>query len=206
MKQDRLGLLRKRVAREAALLLYTSQEKEYKQAKKKAAKTIQIRVLPSNYEIAKELDKIAEENEGSKRRELLVRMRTEALQLMAPLIKFNPRLIGSVWRGTANRTSDIDVVVFAQNPRHVLDQLQKTKYEITSSSWQQVTKRGKKESSFHIHLRLPSGDRTEVIVRSPEKRSQLGTCEIYGDALTGLDFQQLQNVLNNWPFQRFVPT
>jgi len=68
LKGNRLPSLRKRVAREAATLLYTSQEKEYKQAKKRAAKMLRVRVLPSNLEVAEELDKIAEEKEGSSRR------------------------------------------------------------------------------------------------------------------------------------------
>jgi hypothetical protein len=65
LKGNRLTSLRKRVAREAATLLYSSQEKEYKQAKKRAAKMLSVRVLPSNLEVAEELDKIAEEKEGS---------------------------------------------------------------------------------------------------------------------------------------------
>ncbi|MGD8507086.1 MAG: hypothetical protein PVF15_10545, partial [Candidatus Bathyarchaeota archaeon] len=66
MKEEnsRLPFLKKRVAREAALLLYTAQEKEYKQAKKRAAENLGARALPSNSEVARELDAIAEEREG----------------------------------------------------------------------------------------------------------------------------------------------
>jgi predicted nucleotidyltransferase len=198
--------LRKRVAREAAVLLYTSQEKEYKQAKKRAAETLRVRVLPSNLEVAEELDKIAEEKEGPSRRELLIQMRKEALQIMESLKDFNPRLVGSVWRGTAHRNSDIDIVTFSRDPEAVLDQLQKSKYRVAGSEWRSVTKRGEKESSFHIHLILPSGDEAEVVVRSPEKMGLLGRCEIYGDALTGLSPLQLAKVLKEKPLQKFVPT
>jgi len=51
--------LRKRIAREAASLLYFGAEKEYKQAKLKAAKTVKSKFLPTNLEVALELDKIA---------------------------------------------------------------------------------------------------------------------------------------------------
>jgi predicted nucleotidyltransferase len=61
--------LKYRVAREAATLLYFGAEKEYKQAKTKAAQTFGVHFLPSNLEIALELDKISEENEGAKRKE-----------------------------------------------------------------------------------------------------------------------------------------
>jgi len=206
LEGGRLTRLRKRAAREAAVLLYTSQEKEYKQAKKRAAKTLGVRVLPSNLEVVEELDKIAEEKEGSSRRERLFQMRKEALQIMDALKDFNPRLVGSVWRGTAHQNSDIDILTFTQNPKSVLGQLQKNKYRITSSEWRSVTKRGKKESSFHIYLVLPSGDEAEVVVRSPEEMSRTERCEIYGDAVTGLSYPQLLRVLKEEPLQKFVPT
>lgn len=206
MKNARPIRLRERVAQEAALLLYTSQEKEYKQAKKRAAKTLGARVLPSNLEVAKELDKIAEEREGLSRREMLIRMRKEALKIMEILKDFNPRLFGSVWRGTAHRNSDIDIVAFFQDPKVVLEQLQKSKYRVTSSEWQKVTKRGEKESSFHIYLLLPSGDEGEVVVRNPKKAGSLERCEIFGDPLTGLSRLQLLRVLKKKPLQKFVPT
>ena len=56
--------LKNKVAREAATLLYFGAEKEYKQAKDRAAETLGTHFLPSNRDIALELDKIAEENEG----------------------------------------------------------------------------------------------------------------------------------------------
>ncbi len=206
MEANRLTDLRKRVAREAAILLYTSQEKEYKQAKKRAAKTLGFRVLPSNLEVAEELDKVAEEKEGPSRGERLFQMRKGALQIMESLKNFNPRLVGSVWRGTAHQNSDIDILAFSQDPKVVLGQLQENKYKITSSEWRSVTKRGKKESSFHIHLVLSSGYEAEVVVRDPEKMGRAERCEIYGDAVTGLSPPQLQKVLKEKPLQKFVPT
>ena len=63
--------LKHRVTREAATLLYFGAEKEYKQAKQKAAQTFGVHFLPSNLEVALELDKIAEENEGRKTKRTL---------------------------------------------------------------------------------------------------------------------------------------
>ena len=56
--------LRCKIAKEAATLLYFGAEKEYKQAKVKAAKTLGAHFLPTNLEVAVELDKIAEAQEG----------------------------------------------------------------------------------------------------------------------------------------------
>ncbi len=206
LKGNRLPSLRKRVAREAATLLYTSQEKEYKQAKKQAAKILRVRVLPSNLEVAEELDKIAEEREGPSRRERLFQMRKEALKIMESLKDFNPRLVGTVWRGTVHQNSDIDILAFSQDPEIVLGKLQKNEYRITGSEWRSVTKRGKKEASFHIHFVLPYGYEAEVVVRNPEKMGRAERCEIYGDAVTGLSQPQLQKVLREKPLQKFVPT
>lgn len=206
MENNRSAGLRRRVAREAAVLLYTSQEKEYKQAKSRAAQTLGMRILPSNAEVAEELDEIAEEKEGSSRRERLSQMRKEAFQIMGVLKAFHPRLVGSVWRGTAHRNSDIDVVTFSSDHDAVLDSLVKGSFRVVRTEWCSVTKRGKKESSFHIYLVLSSGNEVEVVVRSPEKMSLLGKCEIYGDVVKGLSYSQLQRVLKENPLQRFVPT
>jgi predicted nucleotidyltransferase len=206
LKRNRTKILRSRVAREAALLLYTSQEKEYKQAKKRAAETLGVRVLPSNLEVAEELDRIAEEREGASRKKLLLRMRREAREIMEILEEFNPRLVGSVWRGTARRNSDIDILTFSQDPVQVLKQLQEHNFVAESSEWRSVTKEGRKEASFHIHLLLSSGDEVEVVVRSPDCLGQPERCETYGDVKTGLNLEQLTKVLKENPLQRFVPT
>jgi predicted nucleotidyltransferase len=205
LKSNRTKILRNRVAREAALILYTSQEKEYKQAKKRAAETLGVRVLPSNLEVAEELDRIAEEREGASRRELLLRMRREAHKIMEILRNFNPRLVGSVWRGTARQNSDIDIITFSQDHLQVLKQLQKHNFVSESSEWRSVTKEGRKEASFHIHILLPSGDEAEVVVRSPDYLGQPERCETYGDIKTGLNLNQLAKILKDNPLQKFVP-
>src|SRR5512136_812307 len=108
------------VAREAVTLLFFGAEKEYKQAKTKAAETLGTHFLPSNLEVALELDKIAEENEGPKRKQRLTEMRKEALQVMKLLSAYCPVLIGSVWRGTIKQGSDIDIAVYADEQEAVV--------------------------------------------------------------------------------------
>jgi predicted nucleotidyltransferase len=198
-------MLRERVAREAALLLYSSQEKEYKQAKQRAAEILNGRNLPSNREVAEELDRIAEEREGVSKKRLLLRMRMEAQEIMTAIKDYSPRLVGSVWRGTAHRSSDIDILAYTQNHIHVLNQLQKQNYNVKSSEWCSVTKEGKKEASFHIHIILPSGDEVEVVVRSLEYLGKPERCEIYSDVKKGLNLHELKNVLIEYQLQKFVP-
>ncbi len=202
---SRLPSLKNRVAREAALLLYTAQEKEYKQAKERATENLGARILPSNLAVARELDAIAEELEGASRHERLVQMRKEALKIMQILDDFTPRLVGSVWRGAINKNSDIDIVAFASTPNAVLASLQESSFSIVKTEWLSVTKAGRKEASFHIYVALPSGNEAEVVVRSVEKMNLYEKCEIYGDRVTGLNGSQLVKVLKEDPLARFVP-
>jgi predicted nucleotidyltransferase len=196
---------RKRVAREAAALLYTLQEKEYKQAKIRAAETCGTKVLPSNLEVVKELDRIAEEREGIARQEQLAQMRRETLQLMKILQNFHTLLVGSVWRGVIHRNSDIDIVTFHSSPEAILHIIKKNGFNVTHTDWRSITKQGKKKTSFHVYITLPSNNQVEIIVRNPEEKRQLGKCEIYGDEVTGLSYRELQQVLKENPTQRFTP-
>lgn len=204
MTISRLGALRKKVAREAAILLYTSEEKEYKQAKCKAAKTLRTWILPSNREIAEELDKIAEEHEGVSRKKRLIQMRKEALEIMKTLEDFKPRLIGSVWRGTANRKSDIDIVVFS-DPSSVIDRLREGGFNILGVEKVATTKRGEMRDSLHVYCELVSSDKVEIVIRKPEEAERMEPCEIYGDVVKGLNIEELERVLENDPLQKFLP-
>jgi predicted nucleotidyltransferase len=205
LTQQHRSNTRARVADEAATLLYARQEKEYKQAKLKAAKTLGVRILPSNTDIAEALDRLAEEREGEERRKELVTMREEALRIMKTLRKSHPVLTGSVWRGTARRGSDIDIAVFSDAPEKVQVELEKAGYKITKTEFQTVTKRGMKLLTFHIHLLLLPNHEVEVVVRGLERMNVKEPCEIYGDVQTGLSTVQLEQVMRTNPIQKFTP-
>jgi len=197
--------LRRKVAREAAFLIYTSQEKEYKQAKIRAAKILGARTLPSNREVAEELDAIAAELEGQSRLERLLSLRRSALEIMRCLEFYNPRLIGSVWRGTAHRNSDIDIVVFSSSPKKVLKKLRDEGFKVTKTEEVMITKKGNKESSLHIFVSLPINCEAEIIVRNPEEEERTEICEIYGDIIKGLNPDQLEDILEKDPYKKFIP-
>ena len=198
--------LRKRVAREAASLLYFGVEKEYKQAKLKAAKIVQFKFLPTNLEVALELDKIAEENEGPARKERLIQMRKEALRLMQVLKAYRPLLIGSVWRGTICYDSDVDIVVYHDEPEDILKILKQNNLKIMQAEWVAVTKKGKRKGSFHVHAELPTKEKAEIKIVQSLEAFMKEKCEIYGDEITGLSVQKLEKLLKENPAQRFVPS
>ena len=52
---------------------YIPPKKRVQQTKKRATRTLGARDLPSNREVAEELDRIAEEREGNQRKDLLLR-------------------------------------------------------------------------------------------------------------------------------------
>jgi len=197
--------LRGKIAREAATLLYFGAEKEYKQAKLKAAKTLGSHFLPTNREVALELDSIAEETEGAARKERLAQMREEALKMMKILEAYNPLLIGSVWRGTIRRGSDIDIALYHDSPSEIANLLKTNGFDVSKTEWTTVTKKGKTESSFHIYCETSGKQRMEIVVRSSEEASRKRKCEIFGDEIKGLSPHELEKLLKENPTQKFIP-
>ena len=197
--------LKCKIAREAATLLYFGAEKEYKQAKLKAAKTLGVHFLPTNLEVALELDRIAEENEGPARKERLIQMRTEALKTMKILEAYSPLLIGSVWRGAIRQGSDIDIALYHDSPGEIVNLLKANGFKISKTEWITVTKRGKTEISFHIYTETLGKQRIEIVVRSSEETHRKRKCEIFGDEIKGLNIQELEKLLKENPAQQFIP-
>ncbi len=197
--------LRSRIAREAAVLLYFGYEKEYKPAKIEAAKTFRSSFVPTNLEVAMELDRLADENEGFARIERLIRMRREALRLIKLLSAYQPLLIGSVWRGTIRKGSDIDLALYHDSPEEILV-LVKENLEVTRAERVTVTKCGRPQSSFHIHCDTPLGEKADIVIRSAEEAGMRRKCEIFGDEIRGLNQKELEQVLEENPAQKFLPS
>jgi predicted nucleotidyltransferase len=198
--------LKSRVAKEAATLIYFGAEKEYKQAKTKAAQTLGTHFLPSNLEVALELDKIAEENEGATRKTRLIQMRSEALKIMKLLNAFCPVLIGSVWRGTIRRGSDIDIAVYADDPEEIVAILRAEGVKVSKTAWTSVNKQGITLASFHIYAETAAKYGLEIVVRGREEAGKKRKCEVFGDELKGLTVKELEKTLAANPTQQFIPS
>jgi predicted nucleotidyltransferase len=196
---------KRRVAREAATLLYFGAEKEYKQAKTRAAETLGTHFFPSNLEVALELDKVAEENEGEKRKERLVEMRKEALDVMRLLSAFFPILIGSVWRGTVKMGSDIDIAVYTDDPEKIVSVLKAGGIKVSKTGWTTINKKGVTVESYHIYAQSASKHEVEIVARSTEEAGKKRRCETFGDELKGLTVRELQKILQSNPTQQFIP-
>jgi predicted nucleotidyltransferase len=189
---------RSSVAAEAARLLYSGAAEEYIQAKEIAAASLDVKAIPSNYEVAIELDRLADETEGVERQRRLVEMRKTALEVMNSLNAFSPRLIGSVWRGTARRGSDVDILALAQSPAEVETVLK----EYTIKEKGKVTFKG---GVHAYHFKLESDtDEVEVVVRTPAEYIE-DRCDIYGDIKHGITLPELERLLRVDPLRKFVP-
>lgn len=196
---------RVRIAKEAARLLYTGVSEEYKHAKEQAAINLGINAMPSNYEVAVELDLIAEQLEGEDRKQLLFRMRNTALSLMRALVEFTPVLIGSVWRGTARKGSDVDVTVYAIRSEDVKSSLNSSGYTVKKSMEVVTTKGGRPNRSHHLIIELDNGIQVEVVVRPQEEKEEMARCEVYGDIKKGLSLPELEKLMRGDPLRKFVP-
>jgi predicted nucleotidyltransferase len=196
---------RHEVAREAARLLYTGASEEYMHAKEQAARSLGIETMPSNHEVAVELDLLVDENEGQGRAELIIEMRGLALGLMRVLSNTKPVLRGSVWRGTARKGSDIDIDVYSDRPGDVKRLLEDSGYTVSSIEETVAVSGRETLRSTHIMVPLEDGIEGEVVVRPMEELGLEMRCEVYGDIKKGLRLPELEKLMNTDPLRKFVP-
>lgn len=193
------------VARQAAILLYEGFASEYKEAKDVAAENLGIRVMPSNYEVAMELRKYAEEVEGAAFAERLKSMREDALEVMKALSEFTPRLVGSVWRGVLTPRSDIDIEVYTEDINAVLLRLESVVSKI--SRWEEVNlpEQMKLGSLYRIRAKSKRGYDLEIIVKESGTLKKPARCEIFGDLKKGLSVDELEELLSRDSAELRVP-
>jgi len=195
---------RQSVAKEAARLIYIGAYEEYKQAKEAAARSLGVSPLPSNYEVALELDDIAEREEGLERTKRLARMREVALEVMRAVRNYSPVLTGSVWRGTARKGSDVDISVYAADSEQVNAALVREGIKVGKSEEVVASTRGQARRSVHVTLDFDDIE-VELVVRPLNEREEADRCEIYGDLKRGLTLPELEKLMKTDPLRKFVP-
>jgi predicted nucleotidyltransferase len=188
---------RRRVAWEAARLMYTREESEYFRAKVKAARRIagtdfKPSDLPSNREIRDEIQVMARMHEGDRRTEMLREMRLEALRMMRILKSFRPRLIGSTLTGHVRRGSDIDLHLFTDSLEPVTAALEAEGivYEVERK---RVRKQGEERNYTHVHVQ----DRFdfELTLYSSDKAHYVFKSSITGKPIERASIAQLEKLL-----------
>jgi hypothetical protein len=119
----KLNQIRREVASEAARIMATEGQGNYHLAKKKAAERVGVSqrlALPSNMEVQQALQDYQRLYGGVEHSKHLEHLRTEALNLMAFLADFSPRLVGPVLEGTAGKHSRISFHVFCDEPENLV--------------------------------------------------------------------------------------
>jgi len=115
--------LRQQVAAEAARILATEGQRNYGQAKRKAASRLGMSGragMPSNSEIEEQLKRYQRLYGGDEHAGGLSRMRASALEAMHFFACFRPKLVGPVLEGTADRHSRISLHLFCESPDDVI--------------------------------------------------------------------------------------
>ena len=189
--------LRRRIAWEAARLMYFREESEYYRAKMRAARAVQRgwvhpSDLPSNAEIRDEIELHARMFEGEGRDADLRSMRLEALWMMVKLERFDPKLIGSVLTGHIRHGSDIDLHLFSDSIEPITAQLDRDHllYDIERK---QIRKEGETRTYTHVHVR--DRRKFELTIYPRSKSSFVFTSSITGKAMERAGRAQLEELL-----------
>jgi hypothetical protein len=123
MSDTRDQRLRACIAQEAARILLDEGVEDYHLAKRKAAERLNAsdrRLLPRNSEIERAVLDHQRVFFTKGYDNLVSMLRRAALEAMSLLRKFQPRLTGSVLKGTAGKYSDINIHLFADAVEEVL--------------------------------------------------------------------------------------
>lgn len=196
----RADRIRTVIAREAARLMYEEGMKEYRDAKRKAArpfgpeKTLSLGShLPSNAEIHAELARLIASREGPAALERVLRLRVAALRYLELFAPFDPLLVGSVLSGAVTERSDIDLHLFADSPEEVEIYLQQRGIPFETEV---VTIRhgGKFHDYPHLYLE-EEGTEVECTVYPPEERRRAPKSSITGRPMVRADASKVKKLI-----------
>jgi len=115
----KLNQTRREIAAEAARIMVTQAQNNFRIAKQKAAERLGISksvALPSNVEVEAALRAYQGFYGGAQHTHHIQKMREIALRVMRSLESFCPRLVGPVLEGTANKHAQISLHVFNDPP------------------------------------------------------------------------------------------
>lgn len=190
------------IAREAARIMYEEGVKEYRDAKRKAAKAFGPEKalslgshLPSNAEIHEELTRLVRIYEGDAQPARLLRMRLQALAWLELFGPFRPYLVGSVLTGTVREQSDIDIHLFAESPEEVELFLEERNIPFEPET---VTIRYGNEFHDYYHLYLEDeGVVIDCTVYDPAERYRKPKSSITGRPMERADAARLRKLVGS---------
>lgn len=192
--------IRRLIAQEAARLMYEEQIREYRTAKRKAARRFGPEKslclgnhLPSNAEIRQELERLLDLHEEQLRPERLLQLRLLALRYLELLAPFRPYLVGSVLSGCVTERSDIDIHLFAEDPEEVANFLQARNLPF-EEELVTVRQGGKYLDYIHFYLE-DQGVEIECSIYAPRERHRVPRSSITGKPMERADAKKLRRLI-----------
>ena len=188
------------IACEAARLMYEDGVREYRDAKRKAAKRFGPEKalslgshLPSNAEIHEELARLIAANEEDLLPERLLRLRLTALAYLELFSDFSPYLVGSVLSGAVTEKSDIDLHLFSDSIEAVEDLLGRRGIEFETETVP-IRKGGVIKDYTHIYLE-DGGTVIECSVYPAEERRNRTVSSITGKPMERAGVARLRKII-----------
>ena len=192
--------IRDLIACEAARLMYEDGVREYRDAKRKAAKRFGPEKalslgshLPTNAEIHEEFARLLSEKEEGLVPERLLRLRLAALSYLELFAEFSPYLVGSVLSGAVTSQSDIDIHLFADSIEEVEHLLDRRGVDFETETVP-IRKGGKITDYTHIYLE-DDGVVIECSVYPAEEKNNRTVSSITGKPMQRASLKQLKIII-----------
>jgi len=192
--------IRGMIAYEAARLMYEDGVREYRDAKRKAAKRFGPEKalslgshLPTNAEIHEELAKLIATKEEYLLPERLLRLRVTALAYLELFSDFSPYLVGSVLSGAVTSRSDIDIHLFSDSIEAVEDLLERRGIPFETETVP-IRKGGVIKDYTHVYLE-DEGTMIECSVYPVEERRNRTLSSITGKPMERAGAAQLKKLI-----------
>jgi len=192
--------IRDLIACEAARLMYEDGVREYRDAKRKAAKRFGPEKalslgshLPTNAEIHEEFARLLATREEDLLPERLLRLRLAALSYLELFAGFSPYLVGSVLSGAVTSQSDIDIHLFAESVEEVEDLLYQNGIAFETETVP-IRKGGKITDYTHIYLE-DAGVVIECSVYPAEEKNNRTISSITGKPMERANLKQLKKII-----------
>jgi hypothetical protein len=196
----KLDKIRELIACEAARLMYEDGVREYRDAKRKAAKRFGPEKalslgshLPTNAEIHQEFAKLLATREEDLLPDRLLGLRLAALAYLELFADFSPYLVGSVLSGAVTDQSDIDIHLFPPSIEEVEDLLQRRDMDFEIETVP-IRKGGKITDYTHIYLE-DAGVVIECSVYPTEEKNNRTVSSITGKPMERASLKQLKKII-----------
>lgn len=201
MSQRDHNHMRQHLAQRAAQILLESGTRDFQSAKQKAAQQLgaaDTKSLPSNPEIESALIEYQRLFRANSQPENLQHLRQVSIEAMQFLSAFNPRLVGSVLSGTADKHSVIRIHLFAETVESVGFYLQDK--QIPHELGERRLRTGIDQyQNYSTYEFVVDEVRVELVVFLP-KQKQIPLSPVDGKVMRRADITEVEELLNQSSF------